>query len=278
MPEGLTPPEYVIIPSTIVYSDIPNGPARTLIQIIGLHWDKKRLPRITFEELMTLTGNTRSTLYGHLAYLRTSGWLPFNTAADGTFQFDLSRCGIQNTGQSKKLDDSIKLSDSIDIELINNNGASKNLDTSKKLDSEDKKQRDPLLDNEAVKLLRSIAHITANHVQRKMIAESVTDFDAWSEALNHWLGHGWKPTNIVGMLESYKRGGRSACTMCTGKNGNGHKPAQSAPKDPDLAYLRDNPKAKDRQDVIRALQSRGAHIPAEILTTAERIALEGAKP
>jgi hypothetical protein len=57
-------------------------------------------------------------------------------------------------------------------------------------------------------------HLTPNHVQRRMIAATVDDPALWAAVLEHWAGHGWRPTNLTGILDSYQRGGRRGCRLC----------------------------------------------------------------
>src|SRR5574341_1143772 len=93
------PPEYVNTPMGIIYDPrINDGAAITFVQIFGLSWDPKNPPHITLEDLMELTGRSRSSLYGHMSTLRNSGWLLFSTADDGTLMFSFPDF------QSKNLD------------------------------------------------------------------------------------------------------------------------------------------------------------------------------
>jgi hypothetical protein len=62
---------------------------------------------------------------------------------------------------------------------------------------------DPNLDHPAVIAYRDICHLTANQVQRQSIATTVTDPERWKSVLKEWMEHGWKPTNVTGMLERY---------------------------------------------------------------------------
>lgn len=213
------PPTYVIAPVALLYGGVPDGPARTWLQLYGLYWDKSNPPQLTIDDLIKLTGKSRSTLYGHLAYLGNSGWLPFSTATDGTLKFDftawLSKFSDTPLINSLTLDSNSSDSDS--RELINNSESKKS----------DGKKRDPLLDNEAVREYRRITHLTANAVQRQQLAQAVKDIPAWAEVVEHWMGHGWSPTNVTGMLSSYQKGGRRACTLCNRPepaSPNGRKP------------------------------------------------------
>ncbi len=208
------PPKYVNLPASIVFdARIPDGPARTLAKIYGYHWKEK--PRLTAGQWIELLGTSKSTFWGHLAHLRVSGWLPFSTAADGVIEFDFSAFLSENSDTPLLIKDSN--SNDSDSELLKNK--SQLINNMSKIS--DKPGRDPLLDDEAVKAYRRYTHLTANFVQRRDIVEHVKDTKKWEETIKHWLGHGWSPTNLTGMIDSYKSGGRAVCTLCNRKNGNG---------------------------------------------------------
>lgn len=73
-----------------------------------------------------------------------------------------------------------------------------------------KTQRDPNLDNEAVKLYREIVHLQANYLQREEIALVVTNERIWEAVLIEWMLCGYNPKNVLGMLKLYQsmNGGR----------------------------------------------------------------------
>jgi hypothetical protein len=61
---------------------------------------------------------------------------------------------------------------------------------------------------------RSLVHLTPNSIQRRILAERVSDLPLWQRTMEHWLGHGWNPRNLTGMLELYQRGGPEGCRYC----------------------------------------------------------------
>jgi len=79
---------------------------------------------------------------------------------------------------------------------------------------------DPTLQNAAVLAYREKMRLTPNATQRKAIADAVsnTSLDRWSKTLDNWLLHGWKPTNVPGMLESFSSNGSN------GKSNTGREP------------------------------------------------------
>jgi hypothetical protein len=65
-----------------------------------------------------------------------------------------------------------------------------------------------------LKIYQRVVGLRLNASQRQMIAARVHDPAAWRSAVDHWLAHRWNPRNIPGMLDSYARGGESACAAC----------------------------------------------------------------
>ncbi len=77
MARPLLPPKFVAIPADIVYdTTLPAGVFRTYVQLRGLLWGKEDDSQdFSINELMEVTGLSRSALYGHLGILRDCGWL-----------------------------------------------------------------------------------------------------------------------------------------------------------------------------------------------------------
>lgn len=73
---------------------------------------------------------------------------------------------------------------------------------------EPNKQRDPNLDNPAVKKYREIVRLQANYLQREFIADAVGDdprcLRIWEATLLEHMGHGWNPKDVLVMLKNYK--------------------------------------------------------------------------
>lgn len=74
---------------------------------------------------------------------------------------------------------------------------------------------------------RTLVHLTPTAVQRRILAARVRDLELWQRTLEHWLGHGWNPRNLTGMLELYQRGGPEGCRYCRPAN-----PARRQPETP----------------------------------------------
>lgn len=66
------------------------------------------------------------------------------------------------------------------------------------------KQRDPNLDNGAVKLYREIVHLQLNHVQRSAVAIEVTNLRVWEAVLIEWMGEGRNPKNVFSIVRLYR--------------------------------------------------------------------------
>ena len=69
------------------------------------------------------------------------------------------------------------------------------------------RKRDPLLDHPAIVSFREITHRHIPIVWRPKVAATVADPDKWRGIVSDWVGLGWNPTNVKGMLECYKNGG-----------------------------------------------------------------------
>jgi len=83
MPRSLIPPKYISVPVGIVYDTAISPVVRdTYLQLRGLAWGDSddETPEISVKKLCELTGKSRTTIYGHLAILRASGWLLFSSA------------------------------------------------------------------------------------------------------------------------------------------------------------------------------------------------------
>ena len=65
-----------------------------------------------------------------------------------------------------------------------------------------------------VEIYRAVTGRRPNAAQRTELLAHVTDPDLWRRGLTHWQMHGWNPTNIAGILNSYDRGGPQACRYC----------------------------------------------------------------
>jgi len=68
-------------------------------------------------------------------------------------------------------------------------------------------QRKPILKSEAVEKFKAVTGRYPNRVQIETIDARVTDLDLWFKCMFEWNLRGYKPTNVQGMLDWYKKGG-----------------------------------------------------------------------
>ncbi len=196
-------------------------------QIRGLADESGRLElKNGIQELAAITSKSTATLYGHLAALRDMQALKWSAsrAGDLVVVFD-----------DKSFQDYLsKILNTLSLDLPAFNNISRSREGFKEhLSKISESKRDPLLEHPAVKIYRGVMHVTANELQRKTIVDIIAyEIPKWQECLEHWRLHGWSPTNVTGMLDSFKRGGKAACSVC---QRNGSKPPAPAPPDDSLA-------------------------------------------
>lgn len=233
MTRPLLPPRGIETPTWLLYDkEISPAVRDTWTQLRGFAWGSDRTPPLKVNTVAEITGKSESTIYEHMRLLRDRTALQWQAAGNGEIIvfFDVIAELSENLEYSENSETPINLINSIDSSLTElkredfpNFRNSPNF--RKKAAREKPKERDPLLDNQAVRDYRRVMHLTPNHTQRALIAAKVKDCDLWSEVMEHWSGHGWSPTNVLGLIDNYSRGGVKACTMCNRANGkNGHAP------------------------------------------------------
>jgi hypothetical protein len=178
------------------------------MQLYGLFWNKDQQPTLKITDVMEITGKNRSSAYGHLALLRNSGWLLFNTAHDGTLLIDFT------PGLSKILDSQLLInSESIESVIPEKSRKSarvkdssvQKIGQSKKLDG-----RDTRLDHPAIKAYRTIARLHVPVTWRDDVIAIVGDrSEEWARLVKDWIGRGWNKGNVKGMLDAFSNGGIS---------------------------------------------------------------------
>jgi hypothetical protein len=237
MPQSLLPPRGVFIPAWLIYNrTISPAALHTYAQLRGLAWGKHETPPISLNQLAEITGKSRSSLYGHMALLRSWGALRWRPSEAGTLIVSFSSAkGAAATApaeiqspESRNLEKPDHSPPQHDLELKledreGNNCESSFLDSpSKKLDSQDGKRRGQVRGKAgaaeafptAANVYRRQTGIAPNPAQRALLANKVRDLKRWDATLGHWLAHGWNPRNIAGQIELYQRGGPSACLFC----------------------------------------------------------------
>jgi hypothetical protein len=155
----------------------------------------------------------RTAFYNHLKELESSGWLSSSTDGEGVLAFEFQVESAIPDERPEKRTDASSNTDPDSQEIPQEEAAVRNpgFRTRKK---QEEKPPDPRLDHPAVKLYRQLMRLTASDYQRQMIVDAVTDVELWRDTLEHWVEHGWNPTSLPGMLDSYQRGGRATCPSC----------------------------------------------------------------
>ena len=208
------PPRYVNVPSALLYrDDLDPRLLRTFLRIYGMHWDPEVKPRLKAKDWQTVAGVPKTTFYRHIKKLASSGWLLFSQDGKGVLSFEFSDHTFHEW-DSSSMDGTVAIKYSNPSSIsIQEEGKDLNAAVPP-AEKKAKKERDPNLDNSAVVLYSEIMHLTPNHFQRDLIVKKVKDLDNWKETLAHWAGHGWRPTNVKGMLDSYQLGGSEVCSLC----------------------------------------------------------------
>jgi len=92
MTKPLLPPQYVNIPTTLAYADLPRAVIVTGLRITGLAWQHhyERTDPIDTTDLCAICDIGRSQLYDHLSQLLDAGMLQYTKMA-GQFIFTFHR-------------------------------------------------------------------------------------------------------------------------------------------------------------------------------------------
>ncbi len=84
-----------------------------------------------------------------------------------------------------------------------------------------KKRKPSLSQDPAIKVFREITHRYPAQAWHQDIVDAVgEDVEKWRGIVKEWVGWGWNPANVKGMLEVYRDG-----WSFPGKNGSGDRPA-----------------------------------------------------
>jgi hypothetical protein len=69
--------------------------------------------------------------------------------------------------------------------------------------------RDDRLDSWQIMTYRELARLTPPHAIRDRMIAEVTEQQRWWQVIQEWIGKGWSPRNIAGMLDYYRNNGRT---------------------------------------------------------------------
>jgi hypothetical protein len=254
MTRPLLPPRGVYVPARMIYdAQLPPALILTWIQLRGLAWGGMVTPPLRMQELAALTGKCQATIYGHMSQLRRMSTLNWCSTGQGTIIVTFAgKTGEEFKDEpmppvipdsqileSKILESNNPLSlspyyesDNIQIQISKEKLEEMNIIQKNKDDQYN--YRDEVLKGEEgtkfhesgihssilesldpVSAYRLMAHLTPNFAQRTILVKKVTDLPLWQQTLEHWLGHGWNPRNITGMLQLYERNGAAGCRACS---------------------------------------------------------------
>lgn len=244
MTRPLLPPNGIFVPTRLIYDHaLPPALLQTWSQLRGLAWGAAVTPDMKFSEIAAILKKSPSTLYRHMSSLRNLDVLSWHTTETGSIivsfpEQEVIHPGYENTpltldSQNRELpyppslppevySDSqpISLKDSelthdvyLEDELLG--GGERECEGERgNLNSQNCAKNDP---STAVSVYRQIAHLTPSPAQRRLLKRKVSDLSLWERTLEHWIGHGWNPRNLAGMLDLYQRGGASGCRSCFGQ-------------------------------------------------------------
>jgi len=226
----------------IYKSQMPPAVFLTWLQLRGLAWRGTDTPSLCIPDLVELTGKSMVTLTRHLDHLQLMHALRWHSTESGkiivTFpkqvksmrestEPNFQNCNIAISKMPPSLNHAVN-SDSHQIPVINLENQASDQNSVAKVDAEGERESlqclqvftgdSPKCQHSTVPtpvtVYRSLAHLTPNPAQRQILSSKITDLPLWQQTLVHWLGHGWNPKNLLGMLELYARGGPSGCRYC----------------------------------------------------------------
>jgi DNA-binding transcriptional ArsR family regulator len=245
MTRPLLPPNGVFIPTRLIYDlALPSSLLQTWSQLRGLAWGGTVTPDMRLSEIASILKKSPSTLYRHLSSLRNLDVLSWHTTATGSIIVSFDEHKVIQPGYAKKppilnsqnrelpyppsqppevysdshpssLKDSELTHDIYPKDELLGGGERECEGERGGLKSQNCANNDP---STAVSVYRQVAHLTPSPAQRRILERKVRDLSLWERTLEHWIGHGWNPRNLAGMLDLYQRGGASGCRSCFGHN------------------------------------------------------------
>ncbi len=85
MPRPLLPQHGINVPTPLIYSAALSAPVlRTWMQLRGLAWEKLQTPQFPMLDFARFVSKSPSTIYGHMAILRSLGALRWRSYRNGT--------------------------------------------------------------------------------------------------------------------------------------------------------------------------------------------------
>jgi hypothetical protein len=117
--------------------------------------------------------------------------------------------------------------------------------------------------NEAVRIYTTLTGEIPDTVQRDIIATKVIDLVKWTRSVTDWMGHGWKKTNVLGIVDYYINGGNqpNGKPGASYQNSNGRRTTrrEQVPESSDAKRQADQEKARQRIAARKAQEAQHAH-------------------
>ncbi len=82
------PPRGVWVETVILFSNLAPVVRDTYIQLRAIAFGQSVIPALRIDEFSSITGKSESSVYGHMAALRTKGALRWRTSRDGTIMVE----------------------------------------------------------------------------------------------------------------------------------------------------------------------------------------------
>jgi hypothetical protein len=207
MTRPLLPPRGLFVPTWILYDrSYPPAQAHTRLQLRGRAWGRSETPELSMAQLSALTGKSPSTLYGHLALLRSKAALRWRPSRQGTFIVAFDQ-GQDFAPDSKKPEAPALSPPGMDRDESKQESAERAFQKSGAA-GEEPPPASP------AGVYQSVTRLRPNLAQRRLLETQVRDLELWRRSLEHWLSHRWNPRNLPGQLDLYRRGGPDFCRFC----------------------------------------------------------------
>lgn len=241
-------PTYTKVPNALLdaMADMGNAELRVALAIVRkiAGWGKE-CDVISLTQLETMTGLARQHIIKALNTIEQQGWITREPAKRNGFCYRLVTLSYQLPKGTSNLG-------SPDLVTLGNQSLVTLSNTQKKTIKK-KKEREsdaPTLDflHEGVTVWKQLTgkrNITP--VNASLIANAVTDTDRWQSVIKAWIGRGFRPDNVTGMLDWYAHPDKIKA------NANGHKPAEERPPLPDAPY---KPRARLTPEQMKAVIER----------------------
>ena len=239
MPRPLLPPRGVFVPTRLIFQrKLTPSVVLTWLQLRALAWGQHDTPEISLQQVQELTGKSPSTLYGHMALLRSWDALRWRPSEGGTLivtfdlddlpdsAFTVERAQFQDSRTLENLSPSPSSSkfNILEEELrearLRDSGIRESETGDHVPAGSDEAERaggrptEPSPFRNAIAAYQRITGRHPNSQQRQQIASTVADLNLWVATLRHWKSHRWKPGNVPGMLDLFQRGGPDQCHYC----------------------------------------------------------------